>query len=245
MKYWDFTNNIKWTNGKALRQIRAVRTFSNGRIVEEGELGGWIDDASTLSQTGAWIEEGSEVMTGCRVLDSAWIGGSSRIEFNCVVKDAARVVDSDVFDHCVLKDSFRCRDCAINNFVTAGGGSYFLDVVANGRATFEDDGFVKSVRIRPRNYLSYKRFFNGIYQSKNVSFYVDDKKRLGKPKRRKLDGSDVWVGVREPYGFATDIAVPFREFYQKCRARNRSEKWSAEYRNRFVGRLRAVLKALT
>lgn len=242
MDYWKFTDNVRWTNGRALRQIKAARTFKNGRVVEEGQLGGWIDDSSVLTQTGAWIEEGSVVLTRSRIQDQAWVGGSSVVEFQCLIQGAARVVDSEISGECVLKDSFRCCESALNDGVVAGDGAYFVDVVATGRSKFEGDMFVKSARIKPRDCLFYKQFFNGIYESRNVSFYIDEKNRIGAKKHSPR--WNVMVGIREPYGFSTNIAVPFLEFYQKCRARNREEKWSDEYRKLFSTRLGNVLKKL-
>lgn len=52
-KKYEFTSETKMYFGRTLRQIRAIKDFSN---VKAGEIGGWIEKESNLSQTGdAWV----------------------------------------------------------------------------------------------------------------------------------------------------------------------------------------------
>ena len=52
MKY-ELTNETKAVNGKTLFRIRALEDFSN---VKAGDLGGWIESESNLSQEGTcWV----------------------------------------------------------------------------------------------------------------------------------------------------------------------------------------------
>ena len=70
MKY-ELTENKIYAHGKALYQIKALVSFGN---VEAGELGGYIEKESNLSQSGnAWVYGDAMVYGDARVYGNAEI----------------------------------------------------------------------------------------------------------------------------------------------------------------------------
>ena len=76
-KKYEFTGETKMYFGRTLRQIRAIKDFYN---VKAGEIGGWIEKESNLSQTGnAWVYDDASVCDDARVCDDAWVSGNARV----------------------------------------------------------------------------------------------------------------------------------------------------------------------
>ena len=70
MKY-KLTKNTKEVFGCTLYQIEALKDFSN---VSKGDLGGWVEKESNLSQEGnAWVYDNA------RVYGNAWVYGDARV----------------------------------------------------------------------------------------------------------------------------------------------------------------------
>lgn len=78
MKKYEFTGETKTFLGRELRRIKALASFSD---VAAGEIGGWIENESNLSQTG-----------DARVYGDAWVYGDAR-----VFGDARVCGDAQVF----------------------------------------------------------------------------------------------------------------------------------------------------
>jgi hypothetical protein len=67
MKY-KLTKNKKTIKEITLYQIEALKDFSN---IKKGDLGGWIEKESNLSQQGdCWVYDNA------RVFGSAWVSGN-------------------------------------------------------------------------------------------------------------------------------------------------------------------------
>ena len=77
MAKYKITKTKKEYYGKVLYQIEALKDFSN---VKKGELGGWIEKESNLSQENS-----------CWVSDNAWVFGDARVSDNAMVYGNARV----------------------------------------------------------------------------------------------------------------------------------------------------------
>ena len=70
MKY-ELTSNTKEINGATLYQIRALKDFV---AVKAGDLGGWIEKESNLSQEGnCWVYGDAEVY------GNAWISDYAKV----------------------------------------------------------------------------------------------------------------------------------------------------------------------
>lgn len=84
MKYTLTDNTITTFDGIVLHQIRAEKDFAE---VKKGDLGGWIEKKSNLSQDGeAWVYGEARVCgKACvcgeaRVCGNAWVYGNARID---------------------------------------------------------------------------------------------------------------------------------------------------------------------
>ena len=65
MKKYEFTGETKNFLGRELRRIKAMASFSD---VAAGEIGGWIENESNLSQTGdAWVYGDAQVFWASKI----------------------------------------------------------------------------------------------------------------------------------------------------------------------------------
>ena len=128
MKY-EFTGEKKEYHG-VLHRIRAVRDFGN---VKAGDLGGWIESISNLSQEGnAWVGGDAIVCGNAVVSDDACVYGTSR-----VYNDACVYGNSRVYDNARVYDTSR----VYGNAVVSGTAEVF------GRAVVEGDKVISEGRI--------------------------------------------------------------------------------------------------
>jgi hypothetical protein len=80
MKY-KLTKNTKEVFGRTLYQIEALESFAD---IEKGDLGGWVEKESNLSQEGnAWVFSNAEVYGYARVCGNAEVYGKLKIEAGC------------------------------------------------------------------------------------------------------------------------------------------------------------------
>lgn len=94
MKY-KLTKNTKEVYGCTLYQIEALKDFSN---VSKGDLGGWIEKESNLSQEGnawvfgnAWVCGNAWVFGDAEVYGDAWVYGNAEVYGDAMVYGNARV----------------------------------------------------------------------------------------------------------------------------------------------------------
>lgn len=74
MKY-ELTTETKMLCGITLYRIKALRSI---RGIKPGELGGWVESESNLSQLGdAWVSGNASVYGGARVSGDAWVSGNA------------------------------------------------------------------------------------------------------------------------------------------------------------------------
>ncbi len=91
MKY-SLTQNTKQFNGITLYQIKAEKDFGD---VKKGDLGGWIEKESNLSQEGnCWVFDDALVSGNARVYGNASVYGNAQISGNAWVSGNARVYGS-------------------------------------------------------------------------------------------------------------------------------------------------------
>ena len=89
MKKYSLTKNKKVWCGKTLFQIKAEVNFGN---VSKGDLGGYIEKESNLSQDGnAWVSGNAQVSGDARVSGDAWVSGNARVSGNAWVSGDAWV----------------------------------------------------------------------------------------------------------------------------------------------------------
>ena len=88
MKY-KLTENKKERNGRTLFQIESLIDFGS---VKAGDLGGWIEKESNLSQVGdAWVYNNARVSGDARVYGNARVYNNARVSGNAEVSGDARV----------------------------------------------------------------------------------------------------------------------------------------------------------
>jgi hypothetical protein len=76
MKY-KLTNNKKQHDGRTLYQIEATKSFGD---VSKGDLGGYIEKESNLSQEGnAWVFDNARVYDNAQVSGDAWVYGDAQV----------------------------------------------------------------------------------------------------------------------------------------------------------------------
>jgi len=81
MKY-ELTTTFIEHNGKKLYQIKALKDFGD---VYAGELGGYIEKESNLSQEGdCWVYGNAKVYGNARIFDDAKVCGNT--QFNSINK---------------------------------------------------------------------------------------------------------------------------------------------------------------
>ena len=85
-------------SGESLYRIKALKEFVNeatGVVIEKGQLGGFVQSESNLSQDGTcWIDDNARVFNNAKVTDNAYIGDEAMINKNVEVTDNAVVKES-------------------------------------------------------------------------------------------------------------------------------------------------------
>lgn len=124
-KKYKFTDETKIVNGCTLRRIQAVSRFTNQAsqsIINEGDLGGFIQDEynlyqpdewESLEEQSAWVFEDACVYEQGRVLDNAAVCGNAQVYGHAAIRKTARVLWwAQVFDHALVTGSARVGDHA-------------------------------------------------------------------------------------------------------------------------------------
>lgn len=123
MKKYEFTGEVKNIGGVTLHRIRALIDIPE-HDVKAGDLGGWIEAKSNLSQKGAAWVTGSACVTGkARVTDSAWVTGAAWVMGN------ARIMESS---DCITIGAIGSRDDTTTFYRGADGKIYVSCGCFNG-----------------------------------------------------------------------------------------------------------------
>lgn len=90
-------------DGVTLHRIRALKDFSD---VKAGDLGGWIERESNLSQTGScWVYDDAMVYGTASVKDNARVESNVEIRGNAHVCGNTRVCCAEVYGSAIICDS--------------------------------------------------------------------------------------------------------------------------------------------
>jgi carbonic anhydrase/acetyltransferase-like protein (isoleucine patch superfamily) len=107
MKY-KLTKNKKTIGKITLYQIEALKDFSD---IKKGDLGGWIEKESNLSQQGdCWVSCRARVSGNAIVSDNAWVFGNAWVSCRAWVSGNARV-----FGNARVSGNAWVSGCAIIN----------------------------------------------------------------------------------------------------------------------------------
>ena len=83
MKKYELTDEIIVKYGSTLHRIKALKDFGN---VKTGELGGYIESGSNLSQEGnCWVCGNAKVCGDAKVCGNAWVFGNAEVYGNAKV----------------------------------------------------------------------------------------------------------------------------------------------------------------
>lgn len=83
MLKYKMTDNTLVVDGRVLHQIVALKDFG---MIKKGDLGGWIEDYSNLSQEGrVWIADNACVYASARVIQNAFVCNNARIAGTALV----------------------------------------------------------------------------------------------------------------------------------------------------------------
>lgn len=130
-KKFELTDETIIFNGKILYRIRALKDFGS---VKTGDLGGFIEKESNLSQRGnCWICDDARVSGAAWICDSAEIYGNARVYGNAQVSGDAKV----------FSDAVICDDAEIfGNAFIYGKARVYGDTDIYGNARVYGNAFI-------------------------------------------------------------------------------------------------------
>ena len=153
-KKFELTTKISF-NGRTLYRIRALKNFRN---VKKGDLGGYVEKESNLSQTGdAWIYDDAKAMDNAivkndatlhhnaEIYDNAIVSGSASVNENATLRDEATVSDKAIlYGNVILVDEAKIYGKArLYDYVVAFSNAQIYDNArCCGSAKIEDDAQV-------------------------------------------------------------------------------------------------------
>ena len=128
---YELTNETITVRQKTLYRIRALRSFSD---VKEGDLGGYVESESNLSQfDNCWIYDEAKVFGDARVLHNA------TVHMNAQVYDQAQIND-DAF---ISKNASVCQRALVSGHATITDAAIVSgDAVIHGNAFVGNSAFV-------------------------------------------------------------------------------------------------------
>ena len=132
-KKYELTDETKEIGGITLHRIRALRNIPRYGV-KSGDLGGWIEAESNLSQDGdAWVSDDARVYGNAKVygnarvcgdawvygdawvFGNAWVSGDARVYGNALVNGNAEVSGNaevkSIRDYAVFKNGWSSGRC--------------------------------------------------------------------------------------------------------------------------------------
>jgi hypothetical protein len=98
MKY-ELTSETILFKGKTLFRIKSLTSFGD---VVEGDLGGYLESKSNLSQVDVcWVYNDAKVMGGSRISNSARVAGQA-VVLNTIMNNESQALDEAQLDGCHL-----------------------------------------------------------------------------------------------------------------------------------------------
>lgn len=149
MKKYELTNEIKnLPGGVVLYRIRALRDFAD---VKAGDLGGFVQSESNLTQDGdAWVYHDAEAFGDAIVGGGAGVSNNAKVYGNAIVCGRARVNDNvEVFGQAgVCDDAMACDNAKVFGSAVVGGFAEVSDnAVVRDAATVTDRAKIKNCSI--------------------------------------------------------------------------------------------------
>lgn len=128
MKKYVLTENRKVMDDKygskrTLIQVQAIKNFktSSGSSVSAGQLGGWIERESNLSQRwNAWLDEESYAFDGSLIAENAYVEKSSLFDSVCIRGDSY-IYESKLFDSTIVTGQSEVEKSQLYGQTVLGG----------------------------------------------------------------------------------------------------------------------------
>ena len=113
MKKYELTVKFIWHEDKVLHRIRALKDFSD---VKSGDIGGFVESESSLSQNGnCWIYPLAKAMGNSQVIENAVARDNSTIKGDAIIKGSVILAgNSTVSGEAVIGGSVTVEDSVID-----------------------------------------------------------------------------------------------------------------------------------
>ena len=163
MNKFKLTKNTKEVFGVTLFQIQALKDFFS---VSKGELGGWVEKESNLSQeNNCWISGNARIYGNVRIFGNARIFDNARISGDARIFDNTRISG----DACIFGDAYISGDARISgNARIFGDACIFGDARISGDARIlwfskvgSEYGTLTAFMDKDKNILVNRGCFNG------------------------------------------------------------------------------------
>ena len=126
--------------GRTLYRIRALKDFDN---VKAGDIGGYIESESNLSQEGdAWIYDNAKIFDNVTIYGDARIGGNAKIYDNAKIWGNASIYgDATIYDNAKIFGNARISGNAwiYGDATIYGNAKIFGDAKIYGNAKIYDN----------------------------------------------------------------------------------------------------------
>ena len=134
LKKYKLTEETCQHYRRTLRRIEALKDFGN---VRKGDLGGWIEKESNLSQEGdCWVSDSARVYDDARVFGDAKIFDIAQVFNQALIYNKAKISNnSRVYGHALIRDTatisgsanihdaMMCDNASISDFAYVSGSS--------------------------------------------------------------------------------------------------------------------------
>ena len=181
-KKFELTNETIDFHGRTLYRIRALKDFGD---VKKGDLGGFIEKESNLSQKGnCWICDDAKVFDDATIYGNAEIYGNAKVYDNAEVSDDAKVFsyavicgDAEIFGNAfIYGDAFICGDARVyDNARVYGKAEIYNDAQVFGIARVCDNVEIfDKARVRGNaEVFNSAKVFNSAIVCDNAKVYGD------------------------------------------------------------------------
>lgn len=132
------------------KRVRALRDIPKYGV-KAGDIGGFVDSESCLSQEGdSWVAENGVVALGSVVSEDAFVGGNAVVCNRSVVKGTARVVGNALVEMSEVSGTAVVEGFAEVGYSTVGEGAH----VADNAAVVSNSVLGGSCRVLQRAYVA-------------------------------------------------------------------------------------------
>lgn len=130
-KKYELTNETITFHKRTLYLIKALRSFSD---VKEGDLGGYVESESNLSQHGnCWVYDKA------KVFDNAIVRHNATVRMNAQVYDNAHINENAL----ILRNVSVCKHAIIGGYVTLTDNAMICgEAFINGNAFVGDSAYI-------------------------------------------------------------------------------------------------------